>query len=425
MKAWQQRLDDQRAQEDHRRVRHRAGIVSGLQIGARCRYTPEADTGDRAHAGQLATVVRAPKPSSKTQTARVRFEDGHAATFPVKQLRWERSAVRSVFTPKHTRFPRKPPTGTEGQPSHSEVGETIDYRSLNARDREEINCIAEAIHRRLFVPERPAGRPLVSKAARTWFETAARREGAMPNGGTPSQPKRQPLVGAAEEHGRASVSDAWKVCELLLAGQVDRARTLARTALAHRGVLSVAQRGLDKQARQHTGRHFEHDLLSVRRWFIQEPVTGADNVEALQEGAGPDHFEQWYVRLVVLWDRTGVGLVIGNALELETLTAMNVGQDGWNALCRWILDHSSPTGAARRGRVEDHKQLIFRADGHHATPQLRKFVKDRYPGALRAFQCLQRAMHTTPDLDLDLLPEDRPLPGTHHVNWNDPEVEHG
>ncbi|THF69600.1 hypothetical protein E7T06_11330 [Deinococcus sp. Arct2-2] len=101
---------------------------------------------------------------------------------------------------------------------------------------------------------------------------------------------------------------------MLHAGRVAKAQVMAAHALGHR----VASRQLDQQARQNVGRDFRSEIFSV--------------CESLDNAAERGSFRQRSFRLILVWRGDGTRLIVANTRELEILTGMDVGEEGWNDL---------------------------------------------------------------------------------------------
>lgn len=288
---------------------------------------------------------------------------------------------------------------------------------LSQLERREINLVAQAIHRRQIVPEAPRTaaeseaetkeRQARMKSHRLIHAAARQAGGALNPPSTPAGPPVSLSAAQLEEHGRASYADALEACRLLLAGHETQARLIAGRALAHRRAWDYAGKAHAREnAAGHTGRYFRGELFSVRDYGEED------------EGGGERAFTQYYFRLILVWAADGHTLEVANAPELEAAAGLDVGAPAWRDLCRWIDEHSSPEGRARKGRpVADDMHLIFMDDGGHLRP--RKFVQDRYPQLLAALSCLRRAMLWGSLDDLPDLPEDRLRPGAQDVDWDD------
>lgn len=370
---------------------HRARLLAG-QVAPKD-YTPEDR---RALASVLFEAARS------DAHARQERQGGNEA----QQLRLARHTARLA---QHTRpaeaAPDVPPTF---RPRAVDITQT---------QRVEINLVAAAIHRRYLVPGHLLGAASPAFQVARKIITMALRDvgGSDAPVGEAAQPKPHPVAQSLRENARQAYGDALQACEYLLLGDVDQARAYAERARAHRAHYLLASRELEKTTKRiATGRFFGGEIWSVRQY-----------VQAEGEDRGKDRpFWQRYFRLVVLYAEDGCSLTIANGQALEGITGVDVGEDGWADLARWIEDNTDRQDGKRRGRrVDDTAHLVYRQRSEDDERlELRKSVRDQYPGLVRALECLRRAMYT-PDVLVEEIPEGRPAPGFNVPEPDDDEGE--
>jgi hypothetical protein len=336
--------------------------------------------------GQAVTVVRAPRQDVQSPSVRVAFVDG-------TELTVRPSALQRFETDPFTRMPPAP--DVPGLPGRS--GQALVYpetppepstpqalHRITQEARAEINRLAQAIHRRHFV-------------------AAPRAERFSGYAATPSQPRADASAGEISEQFLGSYSDALEACRMLSAGRWEEAGHYAQQALVRQARYRNASKTLEQtRTRLSTGRFFHGELLSIRHHHpCDDPRMHAA-------------FEQWYVRLVLIWAEDGVTLTVANAQQLEGESGIIVGPDGWSDLVRWISDLTEIEDGKRRGRrLDDDRDLIYLWRDDREEFELRRRLHATYPGLPRAFECLRRSMHALLALDRGELPEDRPDIGYH------------
>jgi hypothetical protein len=405
-------------------------------------YLPPSE---RAHSGSRATVQRAPRADVKTPSVRLEFPDGTLLTAPLRHVRrtspkadtpafltdarsrpaWTRlvTALRGEAGPAQQQDGEArarqlagmvAPRGSEkaakldvarvlldaaqaeaqttaqlpgragkGQPTVQPLSPptlNTDVKRLDQEQRAMINTIAKCIHRRYFLSDREV-RDL----------SAAEREAAGvrgvlgqliglglrdvggAEGGSPSALKPSELHALAQDTLTRAYPLALEACQMLVAGKADHAYTLASQVQELRLTALAAQRELDRtRTQRHTGRYFHGDVLSVREEH---------------EGGG---MTQYYARLTIVYGEDGHSLVVANAAEIESLTGLRVGAQGWTSLCRWIEDHSDRAGGRKQGRRQaDDERMIYQ--GHDDYLELRPTL-GRYPNLLRAFAAIRAAL---------------------------------
>lgn len=350
----------------------------------------EAERVPHPRFGETVTVVRAPRLDTKSGSVRVQFEDGAELTVRPKSLK--RIETDPFIRPKDApqqaprpgrllnppiQYPETPPLPTTPQALHR----------ITQDARAEINWLAQSIHRRHFVEpkkhERPSDRPL---------EDLKR-----------SQPNSSADAGSIRENWLGSYSDAMQACKAMSRGAWEEAGHYALLALRKQSDYRRASIRLEQTVvRTSVGRFFNGELLSVRHYHpCDDPRLNAA-------------FEQWYVRLVLVWAEDGVSLTVANSAQLEAESGIEVGPDGWGDLVRWIHDLTETLDGKRRGRrMNDDRELIYLWREDEERFVLRRPIYARYPALPRAFEALRRAMHSLEELDPDELPDGRPPIGYH------------
>jgi len=283
-----------------------------------------------------------------------------------------------------------------------------DTERLNQDARNLINIIAMCITRRYFLSdaEQAPYKDLRAKEQAAAIRTLIRGSEKEVGGGY--EERRQPRGHPVQQFARESYLGAYRefvaAGMALLDGKPEDALLYAAEGKRHRENYLVANSLLEKdQPEVMTGRWTHGEYLSVREYD--------------EEGG----FEQWYVRVIFVYAEDAITLAVANSLQLENLGGVDVGESGWRDLCRWVLDNS-PEGGKQQGRPQgDDRTMIYRerADGEAAGEaglRLRDGLIGRYPGLVRALDCIRRAMmRNLPELNPDAgeLPEDKPEPGYH------------
>lgn len=256
-----------------------------------------------------------------------------------------------------------------------------------------INTIATCIHRRYFLSDAERPERLVSSGVQAYVRGVQREEDAVTVILQPSQPKGSALAQLASESAREAYGLSLEACQKIVLGRLPEALLLAERALEHRSRYLQASAQLTADRKKHsTGRFFHGEILSVR-----EPLEGGGMI-------------QYYTRLTLVWAEDGITLDVANAPQLEGLTGVSVGADGWRSLCAWIEDQSERLEGRKQGRrQEDDGHLIYRE--HDGYLKFRPAL-EKYPGLLRAFACLRRSL-TLNDVRRSEIPEGHPQPGEH------------
>ncbi|MFC6667188.1 hypothetical protein ACFP9V_19355 [Deinococcus radiopugnans] len=276
-----------------------------------------------------------------------------------------------------------PGRGGRGQPKAQPLSPptlNTDVERLDQEQRAMTNSIAKCIHRRYFLSDREV-RDL-SEAER---EAAGVRGvlgqliglglrdvgGAEAGSNTALKPSE--LHALAQDTLTQAYPLALEACQMLVTGKADHALTLAFQVQQLRLTALAAQRELDRtRTQRHTGRYFHGDVLSVREEH---------------EGGG---MTQYYARLTIVYGEDGHSVVVANAAELESLTGLRVGTQGWASLCRWIEDHSDRAGGRKQGRRQaDDEHMIYQE--HDEYLELRPTLS-KYPNLLRAFSAIRAAL---------------------------------
>ena len=270
---------------------------------------------------------------------------------------------------------------------------TLDTSRLSAGQRSFINNIARCLHRRYFLSDREQPQRLVNPGVEYLVRETAKRWGAVNPVKTAKQGRASEDAARVRETTGLTWADALEACQRLVAGRVDDATLLASRALEHYAVYKESVAALTRDAPEiHTGRWFHGDVLSVR--------------EKEKDGG----MMQYYARVTFVWSEDGHTVVVANATELEALAGASVGPDAWRDLCRWLLDTSERQEGRLQGRrQEDDTTLIYR---EHRGLELRENLRVAYPGLMRAFECLRRALINN-EIPASEIPEDHPAPGYH------------
>lgn len=421
----------------------RPHALLNLRVGETVYYLPPSE---RPHSGSRATVRRAPRADVKTPSVRLEFPDGTLLTAPLGHVRrtspkaetpafltdarsrpaWTRlvTALRGETSPAQqqdgearaqqlagmvvpkgsakaakldvarvlleaaqaeaqTADAQQPGRGGRGQPKVQPLSPptlNTDVERLDQDQRAMINSIAKCIHRRYFLSDREV-RDL-SEAERE----AAGVRGVLgqliglglrdvggAGGGSSTALKPSELHALAQDTLTRAYPLALEACQMLLSGKADHAFTLATQVQELRLTSLAAQRELDRtRTQRHTGRYFHGDVLSVREEH---------------EGGG---MTQYYARLTIVYGEDGHSLVVANAAEIESLTGLRVGVQGWASLCRWIEDHSDRAGGRKQGRRQaDDERMIYQE--HDEYLELRPTLS-KYPNLLRAFSAIRAAL---------------------------------
>lgn len=444
----------------------RPHALLNLKVDETVYYLPPTT---RPHSGSRATVRRAPRPDVKTPSVRLELPDGTLLSAPLGHVRrtspkadtpafltdarsrpaWTRlvTALRGEMSPAQQQdgeararqlagmvapkgsekaakldiarvlleaaqaeaqtAAQPPGRGGRGQPKAQPLAPpTIDtdVTRLDQEQRAMINTIAKCIHRRYFLSDR--GVRDLSEAER---EAAGVRGvlgqlidlGLRDVGGAAvdsrSALKPSELHALAQDTLTRAYPLALEACQMLLSGKADHAFTLATQVQELRLTSLVAQRELDRtRAQRHTGRYFHGDVLSVR--------------EEHEDGG----MTQYYARLTIVYGEDGHSVVVANAAEIESLTGLRVGTQGWASLCRWIEDMSDRAGGRKQGRRQaDDERMIYQE--HDSYLELRPTLS-KYPNLLRAFSAIRTALFRN-DFATEAnrleIPPDHPSAGYH------------
>ncbi|MDL2342582.1 hypothetical protein QOL99_00265 [Deinococcus sp. MIMF12] len=275
---------------------------------------------------------------------------------------------------------------------------------LTQEQRAMINNIARCIHRRYFLSDKEVRDLSEGEREQAKIHGVLRQiigvgeselgPMAVKSGGSG---KGHRLHGELADALTRSYALAQEACQMLIAGRDDHALTLALQVQEQRLQYVTVGRELERARVKHfTGRYFHGDVLSVR---------------VVDEDGG---MTQYYTRLTIVYGEDGHSLVVANAAELEALTGTRVGPGGWADLCRWAEDLSDRAGGKKQGRrQDDDEHLIYRDhDGHL---ELRESVS-RFPGLVRALECVRRALlveHPLKDIPAGEIPPNHPQPGYH------------
>ncbi len=283
-----------------------------------------------------------------------------------------------------------------------------DTDRLDQQAREQINIIATCITRRYFLSDVERGPKLEQRARQQAAAIRALIRGSEEEVGGGYEERRQPKGDPIQQFARESFLGAYRefvaAGMALLDGETEDALLYAAEGRRHRMNYLTATSLLERdQPEVMTGRWTHGEYLSVRQY---------------DEKGG---YQQWYVRVIFVYKDDAITLTVANPLQLENLGGVDVGEDGWRDLCRWVLDNS-PEGGWQQGRPQgDDRTLIYRerADGDEredASYRLRDGLTSRYPGLVRALDCIRRAMlRDLPELNPDEgeLPSGKPEAGYH------------
>lgn len=426
---------------------------------------------DRPHAGERATVMRAPRADVQAPSVRLTFASGEALTVPLKYVSvYQPSTDASLLVEEARRLPswkrlihlsqysqfqaeveqrarqlagmvtprtgsaakidvarmileaaqaeaaaaqgRTPGRAGRGQPAPTHLPvptDTLATLQLDQERRAMINNIARCIHRRYFLSD-----------AELRDLNDQEREQERVTG----------LVGvfiraAQGEAGLVPVKDSSKskgsALHAQLHGSLTEAYPLALEACQM--LLSGKEQHALTLALEVRERLLAHvaantELDRARRKHHTGRYFHGD-VLSVREEHEDGGMTQYYARLTIVYGEDGHSVIVANAAELESMTGTRAGMQAWTSLCRWIEDHSDRADGRKPGRrQDDDEHLIYRND--RDTLVLRESV-ERYPNLLRAFECIRRAL-LMPERDKDVLrseiPENHPAPGHHDPPQN-------
>ncbi len=386
---------------------------------------------------RLVTQLATPQPDPQAAEQRARQMAGMVGRSASREERGqmarvllEAAAAEAVYQQA-----KQPGRGGRGPVRHEPpkpATATTDPARLDQEQRAMINLIAKSIHRRYFLSDRQIEKGLTSPesgftvlrryddptqavreevlAVAPEEERAIQRDlrriiglGQQEAGSTEANNKRgsrgNELHGLIHDHLTAAYQKALEACQWLSAGRVDLAQTLAAQVQEHRLMVQAADAELEKsRVKHHTGRYFHGDILSVRK----EHVLLGENGEFL----GYEGMTQYYARVVFVYDEDGHTLIVANAPELESLTGLKVGPQGWASLCCWVQDMSERAGGRKQGRrQDDDERLIYREN--EGALRLREGLQ-QYGDLLLALDCIRAALFKSP-LEKDILGSDIPL----------------
>lgn len=422
---------------------------------------------DRPHAGERATVTRAPRVDVQAPTVRLTFASGDALTVPLKYVSvYQTSTDASLLVDEARRLPswkrlihlsqypqfqeeveqrarqlagmvtprtgsttkidvarmileaaqaeaaaartRMPGRAGRGQPAPTHLPiptDTLATLQLDQEGRAMVNNIARCIHRRYFLSD-----------AELRDLTEQEREQERVTG------LMSVFIRAAQgDAGLVPVKDSSKGKGSALHGQLHDSLAEAYPLALEACQMLVAGKGqhaltLALEVRERLLAHVaaNTELDRARRKHHTGRYFHGD-VLSVREEHEDGGMTQYYARLTIVYAEDGHSVIVANAAELESMTGTRAGVQAWTSLCRWIEDHSDRADGRKQGRrQDDDKHLIYRDD--RDTLVLRESVS-RYPNLLRAFECLRRAL-LMPERDKDVLrseiPENHPAPGHHH-----------
>lgn len=266
---------------------------------------------------------------------------------------------------------------------------TVDTARLDQEQRAMINLIARSIHRRYFLSDRQIEARLTEQEREQAKIHGVLRQiiglGQREVGSADVKDHRagkgNELHGLLQDSLTAAYQKALEACQQLHAGNVQNAVTLAAQVQEHRATYLVADAELERHRRKlHTGRYFHGDILSVRVEHVEHDDEG--NFQAYLG------MTQYYARVVFIYAEDGITLTVANAAELEALTGVRVGAQGWASLCRWVEDMSERAGGRKQGRRQDDDEyLIYRDD--RGSLVLRDGLDT---GLVLALDCIRRAL---------------------------------
>jgi hypothetical protein len=396
---------------------------------------------DRPHAGERATVARAPRLDVQTPTVRLTFAGGDALTVSIKHV--------SAYQPR-----------PDAAPLVDEARRLPSWRRLVTQLQDPAShAAAEQRARQLAGMVTPrTGSAAKIDVARMILE-AAQADAAAAQARTPGRAgRRQPApthlpiptddlsTFRLDQEGRAMVNNIAKCihrryflsdAELRDLTEAEREqeqihgtlRTFIRRAQGEAGLLPIKDTG-GKGSALHGQLHDslthayplaleacqmllagkdDHALtlaMRVREHLLTHVAANSEldrarrkhhtgryfhgDVLSVRELHEDGRMTQYYARLTILYAEDGHSLVVANAAELEALTGTRAGVQAWNSLCRWIEDLSDRAGGRKQGRrQDDDEHLIYRDDDGHL--RLRAAL-NRYPNLLRAFECLRRSL---------------------------------
>ncbi|GAA5513620.1 hypothetical protein Dcar01_02364 [Deinococcus carri] len=271
----------------------------------------------------------------------------------------------------------------------------VQTEELNQRSRLLINNIARCIHKRYFLSDAEARETAqISSTVRRMIDLAEREYGTNSRPDNSGQGKGNATAGVLQDSLLAMYSAALEACNLRAQGDTVGAEVMEREVQTYRAEYELANAELERHRKKfHTGRYFHGEILSVREERRQRDDQG---------------MMQFYVRLVVVYDRDCHTPVVVNGREIEARTLVEVGEAGWAALGRWIQDLADREHGRKQGRRQDDDwHLIYRDNDGHL--RLRENVSD---GLLRAFDAIRRAMVLN-DVDPAEIPSTHPEAGLH------------
>lgn len=289
---------------------------------------------------------------------------------------------------------RQAQRGGRGPVKHEkprEATSTSDPARLDQEQRAMINLIARSIHRRYFLSDRQIEArltPLEREQAKVHgvlrqIIGLGQKEVGSADVKEHSGGKGSELHGLLQDSLTAAYQKALEACQQLHAGNVQNAVTLAAQVQEHRATYLVADAELERHRRKlHTGRYFHGDILSVRVEHVEHDDEG--NFQAYLG------MTQYYARVVFIYAEDGITLTVANAAELEALTGVRVGAQGWASLCRWVEDMSERAGGRKQGRRQDNdSHLIYQ--NRDTYLELRPSLTS-FPDMPKALDCIRRAL---------------------------------
>jgi hypothetical protein len=372
--------------------------------------TTEADRPDAFETG----AIRAALPGPELREAEQRARQLTGMVLPRSAPDWkEMLAVIFEAAIQEAKASREKRPGRDGHAPlpperYSRPSTRANTERLDQEARALINIIATCITRRYFLSDAEVRPQLEQRKRQQAAAIRALIRGSEEEVGGGYEERRQPRGHPVQQFARESYLGAYRefvaAGMALLDGKPEDALLYAAEGKRHRENYLVANSLLEKdQPEVMSGRWTHGEYLSVREY---------------DERGG---FEQWYVRVVFVYADDAITLTVANPLQLENLGGVEVGDDGWRDLCRWVLDNS-PEGGKQQGRPRgDDRTLIYRerSDGDEredASYRLRNGLTNLYPGLVRALDCIRRAMmRNLPELNPQEgeLPEGNPEAGYH------------